>query len=177
MLSSNVGSGERESTAGKWSKPGVPHKGWICINIEDRGEADDVCEMCEAQAIRYVHYMQHQDYPEVLGAGCICAGKMADDDDGARRREADLRNAAQRRQRWLSRKWKESAKGNAYLNTDGFNIVIYPRWDPRTGRVWTFRITDRETERSIPSKRIFPKEDRAKLAAFDALIFLTQFRR
>jgi hypothetical protein len=177
MLSSNAGTGERESTAGKWSKPGVPHKGWTCVNIEDRGEADAVCEMCETQSIRYVHYMQHPGYPEVLGAGCVCAGKMADDYEGARRREADLRNAAQRRLRWLSRKWNESAKGNAYLNTDGFNIVIYPRRDPRFGRAWTFRITDREAERGIPSKRVFATEDRAKLAAFDALIFLTRFRQ
>jgi hypothetical protein len=173
----NNGTDERESTAGKWSKPGVPHKGWTCVNIEDRGEPDAVCEVCATQAIRYVHYMQHPEYQEVLGAGCVCAGKMADDYEGAQRREADLRNAAQRRLRWLSRKWKESAKGNAYLNTDGFNVVIYPRRDPRLGRAWTFRIADRETERSIPSKRVFATEDRAKLAAFDALIFLTRFRQ
>jgi hypothetical protein len=83
---------------------------------------------------------------------------MADDYEGARRREADLRNGAQRRQRWLSRKWKESAKGNAYLNTDGFNIVIYPRWDPRTGRAWTFRITDRKPSAVSPPGGYFRRK-------------------
>ena len=44
--------------------------------------------------------------------------------------EPGLRNAAQRKRRWLSRKWKVSAKGNAYLNTDGLNITVYQK-NPR----------------------------------------------
>ncbi|MQT13074.1 hypothetical protein [Segnochrobactrum spirostomi] len=61
---------------GKWSMPGVPHKGWTCIDIEDLGAPDAVCEMCERQDIRYVPAMQHADYPEILHCGCICAGHM-----------------------------------------------------------------------------------------------------
>ena len=49
---------------GKWSEQGVPHKGWRCIDVEDLGEFDSVCEMCDTQEIRYVHYMQHSDYED-----------------------------------------------------------------------------------------------------------------
>lgn len=72
---------------GKWSMPGVPHKGWTCIDIEDLGAPDAVCEMCERQDIRYVHAMEHPDYPEL----CIVAAfaravwkKTSNGRDGAR---------------------------------------------------------------------------------------------
>ena len=47
---------------GKWSRVGVPHKGWTCVNVEDLGEPEAVCEMCEIQQIRYVHWMEHQTF-------------------------------------------------------------------------------------------------------------------
>jgi hypothetical protein len=40
--------------------------------------------MCESQAVRFVHYMEHDDYPEVLEVGCVCAGHMEQDLEGAR---------------------------------------------------------------------------------------------
>ena len=30
--------------------------------------------MCQMQEIRYVHHMQHSQYPDVLGCGCVCDG-------------------------------------------------------------------------------------------------------
>ena len=93
--------------AGKWSIPGVPHKGWTCTSVEDLGAPDEVCEMCETQDIRYVHHMEHPNYPETLVVGCVCAEHMENDYEGPRRREKALRNAAQRKRRWLSRKWNE----------------------------------------------------------------------
>lgn len=154
--------------SGKWRQPSVPHKGWTCVNIEDLGAPDAICEMCETQEIRYIHYMEHPAYAEVLGVGCICAGHMAEDYEGARRRELDLKNAGGRRRRWLTRKWKISAKGNPYLNTDGFNIVVFPKLDGS----WGGRIEDRGTGCSVMSQRQYMSEDHAKLAAFDAMIFL-----
>jgi hypothetical protein len=55
-------------STGKWTQPGVPHRGWYCVYVEDLGEPDRYCDMCETQPIRYVHYMQHHDYPEELPA-------------------------------------------------------------------------------------------------------------
>jgi hypothetical protein len=62
------------SLFGKWSQQGVPQKGRICISFEDLGEPATQCEMCENQDIRYVHQMQHPDYPHILECGCVCAG-------------------------------------------------------------------------------------------------------
>ncbi|GHV31592.1 hypothetical protein AGMMS4952_20620 [Spirochaetia bacterium] len=59
-----------ENRRGKWSDKGVPHKGWKCIDIEDLGEPSLTCEMCESQEIRYVHYMKHPGYKDILKVGC-----------------------------------------------------------------------------------------------------------
>ena len=58
----------------KWSVLGVPHRGWTCIEIEDLGAPDAVCEMCERQDNRYTHAMQHPDCPEKLHCGCASSG-------------------------------------------------------------------------------------------------------
>ena len=157
---------------GKWSQPGVPHKGWICIEIEDFGALDAICEMCEVQEIRYAHHMEHPAYPESLRVGCVCAANMEDDYDRPLKRERALKNAAQRRRRWLSRSWRTSRRGNSFLNTDGMNITVFER---RPG-VWGARITDRITGNELPSKRRNMTEEAAKLAAFDTMIFLKEER-
>ena len=36
-------------------------------------------EMCGNERIRFVHLMQHPDYPHELRVGCVCAEKMSDD--------------------------------------------------------------------------------------------------
>lgn len=94
----------RAAMHGKWVQPGVPHKGWTCVDLDDLGVPDAVCEMCETQEIRYVHYMQHRDYPAVLGVGCVCAEYMEQDYEAPRQRERNLVNAARRRERWLKRR-------------------------------------------------------------------------
>jgi hypothetical protein len=58
---------------GKWREPGVPHRGWSCVDVEDLGQPDATCGMCEVQVIRYVHTLEHPDYPEALHVGCVCA--------------------------------------------------------------------------------------------------------
>jgi hypothetical protein len=128
--------------------------------------------MCETQEIRYAHAMTHRDYAGELHVGCVCAEKMEDDYTGPRLREKALRSAAGRKKRWLSRKWKTSARGNAYLNTDGFNITVYANGDGS----WGGRIEEQGTGRTIASRRRYPTEDAAKLAAFDGMIFLKQKR-
>lgn len=89
--------------------------------------------------VRCVHHMEHPDCPEGLGAGCIRAENMENDHDAPRRRWRTLRNAAQRRGRLLRRKWKVSAKGNAYLNTDVLNITVFQKM----ARLRRARIKDR----------------------------------
>ena len=71
----------------RWDQPGVPHKGWHCVDVVDLradGESADetdyaTCQMCGNEKIRYVHIMEHPDLDENFEVGCVCAEKMSDD--------------------------------------------------------------------------------------------------
>ena len=122
MASNDLG----HTSRGKWSQPGVPKRGWLCVGVDDLEEPTQVCEMCESMDIRFVHYMEHPNYPDTLGVGCVCAEHMEQDYVQPRERENRLRNAASRRKSWPRRIWKTSAQGGSYINSDGFNIVVFP---------------------------------------------------
>lgn len=163
--------------SGKWREPGVPHRGWRYVDVEDLGEPSQTCDMCEVVTIRYVHHMEHPDYPEQLGVGCVCAENMSGDKVGPRQRETRLANAAKRRSNWLKRQWRESRNGNPFLNVRGYNVVVYPAQGG-----WSFRITKRnplaaysvdEVSETWPSRRIYRTEDAAKLGAFDKLTLIS----
>lgn len=147
---------------GKWSKAGVPHKGWHCVDIEDLGEPQIECEMCESQTIRYVHQMEHPNYPEVIEVGCVCAGHMEGDIAAARTREASMKSRTGKRKRWLNRKWQLSSKGNHWIKVDGFRITVYPR-----GERWAATVSSDDNSLVQHSRRNYKTEDQAKLAAFD----------
>ena len=74
--------------------------------------------------------------------------------EAARHRERSIKNAACRRSKWLNRAWRTSAKGNHYLNTDGFNIVLY-----RQGDRWSGRITNRKTGEKLNALRRYATLD------------------
>lgn len=150
-----------KSGRGKWSNPGVPHRGWRCVDIEDLGAPQAECRMCESQTIRYVHHMQHPNYSEVLGVGCVCAGHMEEDVAAARGREVSMRSRASKRKRWLSRKWKTSVKGNPWIIANGYRITIY-----RRDSGWATLIAQGD-EPPMYSRRNFPAREQAQLAAFD----------
>lgn len=149
---------------GKWQQAGVPHRGWLCVDIEDLGEPSMTCEMCEVQEIRFVHHMEHPDYPDALQCGCICAGHMEQDSARAQERETRLRNAARRKGKWLARDWRRSGHGHPYLNAAGYNVVVFPR-----GPAWGFRVLNRETDDTLVARKPYATEDAAKLRAFDAI--------
>ena len=111
---------------GKWSVKGVPHKGWHCIDIEDLGEPAQICEMCETQEIRYIHYMEHEQFPNILKVGCVCAGHLEENLSEAKKRDDFMKSRSGKRKRWLSRNWKISKKGNEYVKADGYIITIFP---------------------------------------------------
>jgi hypothetical protein len=151
-----------------WDQKGVPQKGWTCAGVTDLGSPDGQCEMCGREEIRYVHHMAHQVYEGELDVGCVCAEKMEGDYVNPRRRERDLKNVAARRKRWLTRKWKTSQSGNPYLKMDGFHIVVYPL----SCGTWGGKITDLGTGDAVTNRRRYANADRAKLGAFDGMIFL-----
>lgn len=120
--------------------------------------------MCEVMVIRYVHYMQHPDYPERLGCGCICAGHMEDDYENAQSRERWMHNVNARRKNWLTRAWRISRNGNSFLNVDGYNIVVF-----ESGNGWGYRIAREGTDAVFADRRFRAKKD-AQLAAFDKFV-------
>lgn len=160
------GSATETTTTGKWAEAGVPHRGWRCVDIEELEEQDHLCEMCEARLVRFVHVMWNDRYDGELRVGCVCAGNMEEDLEGARRRESSFKSSRARRTRWLSRKWRTSSAGNEYLNTtDGFNVVIFER-----AAIWGARVEHRASGHSRSSKCPYATSDAAKLAAFDAML-------
>jgi hypothetical protein len=163
-------SDEQHTHRGKWSQAGVPHHGWACVGVEDLGEPSQLCEMCESIEIRYVHSMEHPDYPETLGVGCICAEHMENDYINPTLREKRLRSKARRRPSWSKREWSVSAKGNPYLNTEGFNLTVFPSFDSK-GQFWGLRVTHRASGVSQLGGRRYPSVESAKRASLDALIW------
>lgn len=124
---------------GKWSQPGVPHKGWSCVGEYDvyvvHGEGETItCGMCEAMQVRFVQIMEHELHPEQLGCGRVCAGNMSGDLAGARLRDGALRSRASRRDKFTERKrWKASAKGTPYIKAEGFYLMVVRRGDGSYG--------------------------------------------
>lgn len=152
---------------GKWSQAGVPHRGWICVNVEDLGAPDTMCEMCERQEIRYVHYMTHPNYPGELACGCICAGYMEEDHEGAKRREAGLRSAARRRRAWPDLvAWKLTEKGNWTIRKYGYRVTVF-----RKAEKWSAVVNHAVTGYKRFALKLYDSLYAAKLAAFDALTF------
>ena len=151
---------------GKWSQQGVPHKGWQCYELEDLGDLIEKCEMCETQSIRYVHHMKHPDYGDVLRVGCVCAGHMEEDYEGAQKRERQAKSIAHRQTKWMKAQWKTSQSGNSYINRNGFNVVLY-----RRSGSWEYKIEERLGER-LWRKSGYTTEDDAKLAAFKRYVEL-----
>ena len=132
-------------TNGKWSDPEVPKRDWYCTGGYDRGRDNlELCDMCESASVRYVHVMRHDAYHDLLEVGCICAGNMTQDEEGAKRREADVRNRSKRRENWpFLRKWRLSRNGNPTLRMLGHFITVFRR-GPSWGWLIVRRVDDRK---------------------------------
>lgn len=155
----------RESlNRGKWSEPGIPHKGWSCVSVCDNDTVYQTCQMCETAEIRYVHVMRHPDYPTALEVGVVCASNMETDLVAPKERESRLRSRADRRKVWLDRNWKPSKRGNPYLNTRQHNVVLF-----QAGNTWSWRVRYRLTNTVLHAGHGHPSSDSAALAAFDFL--------
>jgi hypothetical protein len=110
----------------RWTTPGVPHSGWKCVDVEDTEEAEDKCEMCGNESIRYVHVMSHPDYPKRLQVGCVCAGHMEGDALKAKMRDGRLRGRSEKRLKFiLSPLWRSTRNGGERIKRVGGTHVIY----------------------------------------------------
>jgi len=113
-----------------WDNPGIPHRGWSCIGMEDLGEFAESgeieyenCDMCGKEKIRYVHIMEHENYGTIR-VGSSCASKMEDDYVNPVQRDNECKNRATRRSNFLKRDWNERSNGNYTLRYKGDNLTI-----------------------------------------------------
>ncbi len=163
----------RAGGRGKWSDPGVPHKGWTCVDIVDLGAPIETCEMCETMQIRYVHYMRHPEYPTDLGCGCICAGHMEEDYVAAREREHRVRLAGDKRDRWTrSPRWWLSQAGNPCCDREQYLVVVFAK----TGG-WGFQVINRLKDIKTTARKLYPTVVAAKRASFDAILWCSEHHR
>jgi len=140
---------------------GIPHKGWRLINVIDvredgQSESDtnyESCMMCGNEKIRYVHIVSHDE----VAVGCNCAARMTEDYVNPERREAELRNRANRRISWSKKQWKYSKSDNLYLNYENHFLLIFK---DKYSAKFKIRIDERV------SKKTYDDIDLAKIAVF-----------
>jgi hypothetical protein len=121
--------------------------------------------MCEVQEIRYVHTLEHPDYPQVLRVGCICAMNMEGDYVGPRQREDRLKRRAMRKVSWPTRYgWRKSKNGNPWIKVGGWRVGVF-----RRGAGWGFWCRWGEGAPVWSRRNDYTSEREAKLALFDQL--------
>ncbi len=117
----------------RWSKEGIPHKGWEYIGVIDLGEdvceGDPIpyesCEMCDQEKIRYVHILKHPDYIGEIHVGCDCASRMIEGYVSPSNVENNLRNRTNRKRNFMKQEWHLKAQtGNYTLKYKGEYITI-----------------------------------------------------
>lgn len=143
-----------------WKRDDIPKDGWKCVCVTDLGAPVGVCQMCGHQIIRYVHHMINVKYGGALDVGCVCAGKMEGDIEGAKRREQAFKSKEMRRASFKNKKWKNSQNGNPYLKIKNHIIVLYKRND---GDGWKYSIDNKF------SIEVFPTKEEAINGSFEAL--------
>ncbi|MDQ6755319.1 MAG: hypothetical protein M3004_00130 [Bacteroidota bacterium] len=116
-----------------WNIPGIPHKGWILmdvIDVREEGQSEwetdyETCMMCGNERIRYIHLVEHKEVAEEFRVGCICAERMTNDYVNPKHREKKLRNKSVRRTNWIQKEWKVSRKGSYYFKKDEHILTIF----------------------------------------------------
>ncbi|WP_192182169.1 hypothetical protein [Mesorhizobium amorphae] len=140
------------------------------MNIEDLGETQMTCEMCESQAIRFVHYMENDRYNGPLACGAVCAGHMESDLARAEARDKKMRSSSSRRRRFPNRAgWKINAKGNHVLRANGYRITVF-----RKRIFWGAVVSRPPVDTPYFTREKFSTVEAAKMAAFDTMSFMEE---
>lgn len=147
---------------------GFPRAGWVEDYVADLGAGESqMCECCCKEWVRYVHRVCHIDGLWMpLEVGCICAGKLTGNPEGAEQSDRAARNIAARRANWCGLKgWRSGRNGSQILKKDGrifcLNSGKFGGWSGS----WTGR-GDEVWQRVGGWHRDL---DAAKLALFDAV--------
>ncbi|MDR0638598.1 MAG: hypothetical protein LBG27_06835 [Spirochaetaceae bacterium] len=108
--------------------------------------------------------MKHANYKDILEVGCLCAGHMEENLSHAQKRDELMKKRANKRKKWLARTWKTSGKGNQYIKSDRFIIVIINK-----NNKWSALIKNEDGSFMEWSRRKYESEDQIKISAFDYL--------
>jgi hypothetical protein len=113
------------------SRPECPKEGWTWLRAVDlyegvvpRSVRLQRCEFCSKEKVRYVHYLCHSAWKEVIAVGIVCANVLSGNPqlDAEERR---LRNLAQRKANFLKLKsWRISTKGNYWIEYQDHHIIV-----------------------------------------------------
>lgn len=140
------------------------------MNVEDLGEPQMTCEMCESAEIRFVHFMQNERYPGTLACGAICAGHMESDLLRAETRDKKMRSSASRRKHFPNRAgWKINEKGNHTLKANGYRITVFKK-----GVLWGAVVSRPPVNTPYFTREKFLTVETAKMAAFDTMTFMEE---
>lgn len=109
-----------------WDKEGIPHKGWVNIDVIDNEDIHGQCEMCGKEDIRYAHIMTHPKYHN-LSVGCVCAERMSEDYVTPRRL---LDNAIKinSRYRYFLKDWEKFDDNIQIKHYKGYDLYIIKKF-------------------------------------------------
>jgi hypothetical protein len=155
----------------------LPESGWECVTVEDHGTADQQCEMCGQEHVRFIHIMTHAEGTLTARMGKVCAAKYGDSATLPGLREKKLKNRAMRRGNWLKRtwdlRWDSCLKVNdkhVSVFKHGTGYVYWIKWKEYQPIIEDGReIGEKLMSRSRYSTRVYDTADEAKLALFDVL--------
>lgn len=114
----------------------APVSGWECVDMYDvnadrnvlagngASDATFICELCDCPKVRFVHVMRHEEFPEDIHVGCVCAGIMEGDVLAAKDRDREMENRSKRKGNYLRRVWKRYSNGNYRLRYKNRQITI-----------------------------------------------------
>lgn len=156
--------------ANYWKEPGLPHAGWTWRAMEDLEEPTEICQMCNNEGIRYVHILEHPQYRGVLRVGCQCAEKLQADYVNPKKREANLKNKASRRETFMKQNWLSRGNGNYTLRYKGYVITIV-RPQVSSGNFGVALANQKSWEKGISEIRTFDEARKVAFEMFDNYYF------
>ena len=118
----------------RWDQPGIPHRGWTYIDVEDVFPVLEECEMCGYPELRYVHILRHPEYGTIR-VGCVCAKALLQGYADPAAREKTLKNRGKRLETFCKREWTyKPDTGNFTLRYKGvFLTLMKSRYGPGWG--------------------------------------------
>lgn len=105
-------------------KLNAPLENWRCVEVIDEETADFICELCDCQKVRFIHVMEHSDYPDYIQVGCICAGIMEGNLMAAKERDDAARRKSQRRSNFRKKKWTEKSENEWSVKYKQRSVLI-----------------------------------------------------